>query len=242
MPRRAPPIPPAVVRGIAGLAWVQGRLDVALGVLIGFHCMLCTLVIQWCWTSVSPRQDHQSASVFLSWMRVYKAFGVYVSMQFPEILFAPAFFLQFRRRSIHLAFPEARWCYTFFPCDWKSQRDAWTWQVVVRLLWPDVRHRRAVGFGPWQDQACHRSSVENGRRGAARWGCVGECRLWPRNVSEAGVAPARGPRDLRRKNRILETNGRQNQIMCEQSAVSSSDIIIFIFIITTRFIIMFLRF
>ena len=40
MPRRAPPIPPAVVRGIAGLAWVQGRLDVALGVLIGFHCML----------------------------------------------------------------------------------------------------------------------------------------------------------------------------------------------------------
>ena len=40
LPRRAPPIPPAVVRGIAGLAWVQGRLDVALGVLIGFHCML----------------------------------------------------------------------------------------------------------------------------------------------------------------------------------------------------------
>ena len=40
MPRRAPPIPPAVVRGIAGLAWVQGRLDVALGILIGFHCML----------------------------------------------------------------------------------------------------------------------------------------------------------------------------------------------------------
>ena len=40
MPRRAPPIPPAVFRGIAGLAWVQGRLDVALGILIGFHCML----------------------------------------------------------------------------------------------------------------------------------------------------------------------------------------------------------
>ena len=40
MPQRAPPIPPAVVRGIAGLARVQGRLDVALGVLIGFHCML----------------------------------------------------------------------------------------------------------------------------------------------------------------------------------------------------------
>ena len=40
MPRRAPPIHPAVVRGIAGLAWVQGRLDVALGILIGFHCML----------------------------------------------------------------------------------------------------------------------------------------------------------------------------------------------------------
>ena len=40
VPRRAPPIPPAV-RGIAGLAWVQGRLDVALGVLIGFHCTLC---------------------------------------------------------------------------------------------------------------------------------------------------------------------------------------------------------
>ena len=40
MPRRAPPILPAVVRGIAGLAWVQRRLDVALGVLIGFHCML----------------------------------------------------------------------------------------------------------------------------------------------------------------------------------------------------------
>ena len=37
--RRAPPIPPAVVRGVAGLAWVQGRLDVALGVLIRFHCM-----------------------------------------------------------------------------------------------------------------------------------------------------------------------------------------------------------
>ena len=40
LPRRAPPIPPAVVRGIAGLAWVQRRLDVALGILIGFHCML----------------------------------------------------------------------------------------------------------------------------------------------------------------------------------------------------------
>ena len=32
--------PPAVVRGIAGLAWIQGRLDVALGILVGFHCML----------------------------------------------------------------------------------------------------------------------------------------------------------------------------------------------------------
>ena len=40
LPRRAPPIPPAVVHGVAGLAWVQGRLDVAHGVLIGFHCML----------------------------------------------------------------------------------------------------------------------------------------------------------------------------------------------------------
>ena len=40
MPQRAPPIPPAVVRGIAGLARVQGRLDVALGILIGFHCRL----------------------------------------------------------------------------------------------------------------------------------------------------------------------------------------------------------
>ena len=29
-----------MVRGIAGLAWVQGRLDVALDILIGFHCML----------------------------------------------------------------------------------------------------------------------------------------------------------------------------------------------------------
>ena len=36
MPRRAPPIPPAVVRGTAGLAWVQGRLDVAFCILIGF--------------------------------------------------------------------------------------------------------------------------------------------------------------------------------------------------------------
>ena len=40
MSRRASPVPPAVVRGIAGLTWVQGRLDVALGILIGFHCML----------------------------------------------------------------------------------------------------------------------------------------------------------------------------------------------------------
>ena len=53
MPRRAPPIPPAAVRGIAGLAWVQGRLDVPLGILISFHYMLrgcevlrLTLVIQ----------------------------------------------------------------------------------------------------------------------------------------------------------------------------------------------------
>ena len=29
--------------------------------------------------------------------------------------------------------------------------------------------------------------------------CVGECRLWPRNVSEARVAPACRPRDLRHK-------------------------------------------
>ena len=32
---------------------------------------------------------------------------------------------------------------------------------------------------------------------------VGECRLGPRNVSEAGVVLARGPRDWRRKNRKL---------------------------------------
>ena len=70
MHRRAPPIPPALLRGIAGLAWVQGRLDVALGILIGFHCMLRggevssfvtvgTLVIQLYWTSVSPNQDRE---------------------------------------------------------------------------------------------------------------------------------------------------------------------------------------
>ena len=72
MPRRAPPIPPVVVRGIAGLAWVQGRLDVALAILIGFHCMLrgcevlglrfcdCMhLVMQLCSTSVSPRQGQE---------------------------------------------------------------------------------------------------------------------------------------------------------------------------------------
>ena len=40
LPRRAPPIPPIVVRGIAGLARIQGRLDVSVGILIGFHCML----------------------------------------------------------------------------------------------------------------------------------------------------------------------------------------------------------
>ena len=40
MPRCGPPTAPVVVRGIAGLAWVQGRLDVALAILIGFHCML----------------------------------------------------------------------------------------------------------------------------------------------------------------------------------------------------------
>ena len=93
--------------------------------------------------------------------------------------------------------------------------------MVVRLLWPDVHHRRAVGFGPPQDQACHRSSVENGCRGVARWGCVGESRLWPRNVSEAGLAPARGPRDLLRKNRKL-WRPTDAKIMCEQSAVPSS--------------------
>ena len=152
-------------------------------------------------------------------------FGVYVSMQFPEILFAPAFFLQSRRRRIHLAFPEARWCYTFFRATGNLSATLER-QVVVRLLWPDVHHRRAVGFGPPQDQACHRNSVENGCRGVARWGCVGECRLWPRNVSEAGVAPARGPRDLRRKNRKL-WRPTDAKIMCEQSAVpSSSDIFI----------------
>ena len=35
LPRRAPPIPPIVVSGIAGLARIQGRLDVSVGILIG---------------------------------------------------------------------------------------------------------------------------------------------------------------------------------------------------------------
>ena len=40
-------------------------------------------------------------------------------------------------------------------------------------------------------------------RGVVRWGCVGECRLWTQDVSEARVAPARGPRDLGLYNRKL---------------------------------------
>ena len=40
LPHRAPPMPPAVVRGLAGLAVVQGRADVALALLISFHGML----------------------------------------------------------------------------------------------------------------------------------------------------------------------------------------------------------
>ena len=55
-------------------------------------------------------------------------------------------------------------------------------------------------------------------------GCVGECRLWSRNVSEAGAALARGPaiRGARTEN---SGDQRAPKIMCEQSAVpSSSDI------------------
>ena len=40
LPHRAPPMPPAVVRGLAGLAVIQGRADVALALLISFHGML----------------------------------------------------------------------------------------------------------------------------------------------------------------------------------------------------------
>ena len=167
----------------------------------------------------SPRADYdyrqiarQFASIFLP-MRLYRAFGVYVSMQFPEILFASAFILQPRRGRVYLAFPDARWCYTFFSRDWKSQRDALAWKVLVRLISPDVHQWRAVDLGPPQDQACHRSSVENSSRGVARCGCVGECHLWPRGASEAGVAPtARAPRPTTQKQETLETNGRQNQV------------------------------
>ena len=43
LPNRAPPLPRNVVLAIAGIAWAQGRPDVAAVVLLGFHCMLRTM-------------------------------------------------------------------------------------------------------------------------------------------------------------------------------------------------------
>ena len=40
LPRRAPPLVPKIVRGMAGLARAQGRMDMCLALLVGFHCML----------------------------------------------------------------------------------------------------------------------------------------------------------------------------------------------------------
>ena len=175
--------------------------------------IVCTLVIQWCWTSVSPRQDREKEPESKSRSQTVRSpvfFGIYFRRYYSRLL--SFFSLGEEGYTLHSL---RRGGAT------KARR------LVVRLLWPDVHHQRAVGFGPSQDQACHRSSVENVCRGVARCGCVGECRLWPRNVSEAGVALARGPRDLRRKNRKL-WRPTDAKIICEQSAVpSSSDIHIF---------------
>ena len=105
---------------------------------------VCTLVIRWCWTSVSPRQDREKEPKSKS----------------------------------------------------RSQAD-----------------RSPVCFGI--------SVVNASLQSVARWECVGGCRLWTQNVSEAGIAPARGPRDLRRKNRKL-WRPTDAKIMCEQSAIPSS--------------------
>ena len=40
LPKRAPPLVPLVVCGLAGLARAQGREDVAISLLLGLHCML----------------------------------------------------------------------------------------------------------------------------------------------------------------------------------------------------------
>ena len=58
---------------------------------------------------------------------------------------------------------------------WDSQRNAWAVQVVVRLLWLEVHHRRTVVFGPLQDQAriendCRGVSAASGRKMCPRQG------------------------------------------------------------------------
>ena len=40
LPRRAPPLSPEIVKGMAGLAIIQGKLDVGVGLLVSFHAFL----------------------------------------------------------------------------------------------------------------------------------------------------------------------------------------------------------
>ena len=149
MPRCAPPIPPAVVRGIAGLEWVQGRLGVALGILMGFHCVCrgCEVLrLRFCdcmhfggtvlgFSKTGSRKrtreqvtitDSSLTNLFRYSCRVlqfFRTFGVHVSMKCPGIFSRVLSFFNLGSEGFYLAFPAARWCYTFLPCEWKSQRN-----------------------------------------------------------------------------------------------------------------------
>ena len=138
VPRRAPPIPPIVVRGIAGLARIQGRLDVSVGILIGFQCMLrggeilrlkicdCihfhdTVVLNLGFTKAGLRKGSQEqvtitdkslASLLKCFSRNRSSTATLVSLSpcnFRKYFFAPFVVFRSRSRRVHCAFSETWW-------------------------------------------------------------------------------------------------------------------------------------
>ena len=139
---------------------------------------------------------------------------MYVSMQFPEILFAPAFFLQPRRGRIHLAFPEARWCYTFFRVTGNLSA------TLERGRWLSVSSGRMYiteglsGLGSPQDATAAALSIAaEALSGGVRWRVPP---LAARGIRGRGSSGARAQRLAAQEQRTLETNGRQKKSSASQ--------------------------
>ena len=128
---------------------------------------VCTLVVQSCSTSVSPRQGQEKESNGISVViAVLQNIWCACLHALSGNIFRASFLSSVLATKVLPCIPCGA-VYTFLPCDWKSQRNAWTWQVVVRLFWAFVHQRRDVDFDSSQNLTCHRNSFEDSCRGVA---------------------------------------------------------------------------